>query len=409
MLIVKLVMVKNILVLSSTFPLTDTDKTPTFVKDQVVSLKKQQPEFNFYVISASNKNYDFESNRHFTQFRYRYFYRKFEKFGADGIIPTLKRNRMYYFILPFYVIAQIFYSLFFVKKNNIDMVYAHWVMPQAITALIIKKVFKIPFVFTSHRSDSEIFLKMPFFGKKLLDSIILNAYKFTTVSEETFSKLCVSTNQLEEAKKKNLILPMGIRDELFDKIISKKPGVFQENQKFKLSFIGRFVQEKGVENFINEIANTPKNLENVEVLLCGSGVLKERYETLIKKCEFENKIFISDDFLKIDELKYIYLNSDFIVIPSFSEGLPLVLLESLYFSKIVIASNKSNAGEVITHGKDGFIYNPSSENDFNRLFSEILSNKYDLDSISKNAHEIGKTFKSINTSNELYEHFFLNK
>ena len=115
MLIVKLIMVKNILVLSSTFPLTDTDKTPTFVKDQVVSLKKQQPEFNFYVISASNKNYDFESNRHFTQFRYRYFYRKFEKFGTDGIIPTLKRNRMYYFILPFYVIAQIFYCLFFVK------------------------------------------------------------------------------------------------------------------------------------------------------------------------------------------------------------------------------------------------------------------------------------------------------
>ena len=399
-------MLKNILVLSSTFPLSDTDKTPTFVKDQIVSLKKLYPELNFYVISASNQNNDFELNNYFTQFRYRYFYKRFEKFGTQGIMPTLKSNFMYYLILPFYVLAQIFYSLFFIKKNNIDLVYAHWVMPQAITALIIKKVFKVPFVFTSHKGDAEIFLKIPFFGKKLLDAIILNATKFTTVSEETFSKLYVSTNQFEEAKKKNLTLPMGIRDELFDNTIPRKPSVFRQNQKLKLSIIGRFVEEKGVENFISEIANRPKNLENLEVFICGSGVLRKRYENLIKKYNFEKKIFLSDNFLKIDELKYIYLNSDFIVIPSFAEGLPVVLLESLYFSKVVISSNKSNAGEIITHGKDGFIYNPSIENDFNKLFSKILCNKFDLESIAKNAYESSKDYKSINTSKKIYNHFF---
>ena len=104
--------------------------------------------------------------------------------------------------------------------------------------------------------------------------------------------------------------------------------------------------------------------------------------------------------------------SNFIVIPSIvakdgdTEGLPVVLLESLYFGKVTLASTQSNAPEIIENKKNGFIFNSSNKNDLDELMEEILENKFDLNEIEENAKATGKRYISENIAKIHYDHLF---
>jgi len=45
---------KNILMLASTFPLSENDPVPSFVRDQIELIKYFYPNLNFFVVSPSN-------------------------------------------------------------------------------------------------------------------------------------------------------------------------------------------------------------------------------------------------------------------------------------------------------------------------------------------------------------------
>ena len=111
-------------------------------------------------------------------------------------------------------------------------------------------------------------------------------------------------------------------------------------------------------------------------------------------------------------MKFIYKNSNFIIIPSIklrsgdTEGLPVVLLEALYFGKITISSNESNSGEIITNEKNGFIYDSKIEDSFKLLIQRILKNDFPIREIEKQAEIEGKNYISNNVSKIYYQHLF---
>lgn len=400
-------MEKNILILSSTFPLDKHDPVPKFVESQIINLKKNYKNLNFFVIAPSIKNLPASSSKYYQQYRYRYFFSKFEVLGKNGILPSLRSNLLFLFIIPFFILFQLVFTLKFVKNNKVDLIYAHWVTPQAIVANIVKIIYKVPFVFTSHRKDVEILSYIPYFGKKLLNNIVKNSHKFTTVSNFTFLKLLQITDMNKMAINKNLTIPMGVNTNDYDAVLPSMPNVFELNNKIKLVFIGRFVKEKGVEKFLFEIKNFLECNNNFEVILCGSGKLFASYKNLINLLNINKKVRISESFLNTEELKFIYKNSNFIVIPSLSEGLPVVLQEALYFGNITISSIFSNASEYINHGVNGFLYNPFNEGELTKLLDEILNNKFDLLKIKQNAYKTGQKFNSKKIAIKTYKHLFI--
>ena len=135
-------MEKNILILTSTFPLDKYDTVPRFVENQIINLKKNYKNLNFFVIAPSVKNLPVSSSNYYQQYRYRYFFSKFEVLSKYGIIQSLKSNPLFLFIIPFFIMFQLVFTLKFVKNNKVDLIYAHWITPQAIVANIVKKYTK---------------------------------------------------------------------------------------------------------------------------------------------------------------------------------------------------------------------------------------------------------------------------
>lgn len=405
---------KNILVLSSTFPHNENDTIPTFVKDQIIGLKKEYSQLSFCVIAPTTHNIGIEKSEYFEQYRYRYFFKNFKAFEKYGLMPSIRRNFLTIFVIPFFIFFQIFFTYKFIKKNKIDLIYAHWVTPQAITALVFKKFFNIPFIFTSHSQDANVLLKIPIFGRILINSILRNCENFSCVSKATYYILKNISTPNNWNEQKSLIYPMGIRDSLFENTKEEKLSYSLKNNDKVFSFIGRFTEKKGVEKLIKDFSELLKDNKNLFLTLNGSGELKNVYFSLIKSLGVENNIHISKDFLNVNQLKHIYKNSDFIVIPSIktnsgdTEGLPVVLLEALYFGNTTISSAESNAGEIIKHGFNGFIYDTNEIDSFKNLVIKILDNQFDLIKVKNNALIEGNKYKQKVASKIYFEHLFSN-
>ena len=135
----------KIAILTTTFPKNKNDKVPKFIETQVINLKKNYPNLEIYVLCPdNNKNLDIEVNKLYTQIRFQYFYPKlFQTLTNNGIMNQLKKNVLNYFLIPFLFVSQMVSLFKLVKKENIELIYAHWFFPQAVNAYIVSKLCNV--------------------------------------------------------------------------------------------------------------------------------------------------------------------------------------------------------------------------------------------------------------------------
>lgn len=403
----------KILVLTSTFPKGPNDKVPSFVQDQIITMKKEYNFLNFFVLAPDNSSKERpEKNRYYIEFRYQYFIKYFQKLNENGLMSAVRGNYLNLIILPFYLILQLLFTLKLALKLKPDYIYAHFVTPQAITALLVSKLLKIEFVFSTHAHDAMILLRIPIIGKLILNLIVKNAKSFSSDTKVIEDKLKDSIKEKYWSENKSFISPMGIN---FDKFESADEEYLDQinNNQITISFIGRFAEKKGVEKLILSFAEIIKTNPDVQLLIIGVGSLQKKYERLIMKNGLMNKAKIINIFNDIPKLKYVYGNSQIIVIPSIikkngdMEGIPVVLLEALSFGNIVVASDDSNAGVVIKDGVNGFIYSNSKKDDLEKTILKVINiSEKEKNSIAKKALETSNNYSWGELSKLYFTKFF---
>ena len=158
---------KKVLVLTSSFPKNINDNVPMFVYDQLNSIKKINNNIDFLVLAPSIYDHQIvDDTLLIQQVRFNYFFiRKFEKLAGNGILPAIKKNWFYSLLVPFLIFGQILSTIRLIKKYKPDLLYAHWFFPQAFTSYIIKKIYGVPYVFTTHALDAWILKKIPLIGR----------------------------------------------------------------------------------------------------------------------------------------------------------------------------------------------------------------------------------------------------
>ena len=300
---------KNILVLTSTFPKNLYDNVPLFVYDQISSIKKKYESINFLVLVPhyyDKKTYvnDLEIN----QIRYHYFWPfKFEKLVGRGILSTIKKNKLYFILIPFFIIAQLITTITYVKKFKPDLIYAHWFFPQALTALIVKKIFGVPYVFTTHAYDAIIMKRIPLFGKYIAKKIIENSNSYTSDSLNAETKLHSFFNNKIYNSEKSLVLPMPVkfRDNL--KVSENVIKVTKKsNSKEKvLLYIGRFASKKGVNLLIEIFSHLNNEIGNTKLIIAGGGNELEKYKKKVTGLKLDEKVYFVG-YVNSTEKKLLY-------------------------------------------------------------------------------------------------------
>ena len=155
---------------------------------------------------------------------------------------------------------------------------------------------------------------------------------------------------------------------------------------FVVSYIAEISKRKNQIPLVKKLNKVDLEKEKIKVLLIGDSIIKN----------FEKKIK-NDNIIYLDFKKNIgdYLNmSDLIITSSLQEGLPLCVLEAMYFNKYVIGLNIRGNKDLINK-KNGKLVNNIDE-----LINEIIAYK---NSKKTEVNNDMKKYKIENITNELKE------
>lgn len=350
----------KILVVASTFPSSDNDPVPAFVKDQIIAFKKVDPSLSFSVLAPHDKRSDtqsFVSHDAYDEYRFHYFWpHKAEKLAGRGIMPALKANPLNYFLIPFLFAGEFFALLRLARKLRPDALYAHWFTPQAINARFVGALTKTPFVFTTHASDVDVWHKIPVVGPEIVRSNTRKSRAFTAVSPRSMAKLAKFFDDAEwkHLESRSRIIPMGVD------LPEISPASNYKSDTPTILFVGRLAEKKGVQYLLPAFAKIRHKFPTAQLIVAGDGPMKTQLENQTHDLQLGDSVsfpgYVSGA-AKSDAIKStsVYVVPSIITRQGDAEGLPVSLMEGLAYGKICIATNESGADNILSDGVDGFL------------------------------------------------------
>jgi len=115
---------------------------------------------------------------------------------------------------------------------------------------------------------------------------------------------------------------------------------------------GRLSIEKGHRYLIQAFSAIANEYPNCQLILAGDGPLTDDLKSLSAENDSEERIHFLGFRTDIDNL---YEQSDIMVLPSLSEGLPNAVLEAMSSQCAVIASNVGGVPDIIEHQVNGLL------------------------------------------------------
>lgn len=126
-----------------------------------------------------------------------------------------------------------------------------------------------------------------------------------------------------------------------------------------IGYIGRLSEEKGIQHFAKALPAILSDRQDLRVLIGGDGQLKEEIETSLQEGWGVARVTLPG-WISHDDLPN-YLNQlRLLVLPSYTEGLPNIMLEAMACGTPVLATPVGAIPDVIIDDKTGFIMESNS-------------------------------------------------
>ena len=123
--------------------------------------------------------------------------------------------------------------------------------------------------------------------------------------------------------------------------------------------VGRLCEQKGQFLLLDAVFLLKKANCHVDLVLAGDGEMRELIETRIKELDLHLQVRITG-WVNGEQVRKELEESRAMVLPSFAEGLPVVIMEALALGRPVISTYVAGIPELIQHGVNGFLVSPGS-------------------------------------------------
>ncbi len=232
-------------------------------------------------------------------------------------------------------IVHTFKSVLMARKIKPDILHMHAVGPSLFAPLA--RVFGMKVVVTNHGPDYKR-EKWPLPAKVFLRFCERMGTKFAN------KVIAISANISDDIKQKYgrevVTIPNGIEMPVHLETHNtlKKYGL--QKRKYILA-VGRFVPEKGFDDLMDAFqqANKLASLQADKLVIVGRADHEDKYSRGLKEKARNNKNIILTGFLTGKPLQELYSHAGLFVLPSYYEGLPIVLLEAMSYGLSCIASD----------------------------------------------------------------------
>jgi glycosyltransferase involved in cell wall biosynthesis len=377
----------KVLFLTSSYPRSHDDTASIFLRYLAEHLAERGLEI--HVLAPADTTGGTTVEGKVTVHRFEYFPSQLQRLAyGSGIMPNLKRSPWLWLQVPFFVLAMTYSFLRVIRREQIDLVHAHWIVPQGIVGLIARFFLKIPLVTTVHGADA--FALRGFLAKFLKRLAVSRSDTWTTNTHATSAAIVPA-----EFAPKPRVIPMGVDVDLFaggdpTTLRRKLPG-----NEFLLLFVGRLVEKKGCADLLRALSLLDPLLRCKTTLwVIGDGDERLGLEQNARQLGIEKKVHFWGT-VSNERLPDFYAAADLFVAPSIeaasgdTEGQGVVILEAFAGRACVLTTRIGGIDEIVRDNVTGALVPPNQPRDL------VLAVEKLLDDPDLRARLVGNAFKEV--------------
>jgi glycosyltransferase involved in cell wall biosynthesis len=121
--------------------------------------------------------------------------------------------------------------------------------------------------------------------------------------------------------------------------------------------VGRLVPEKGEAVLVDALARLRDSGRAVECTFVGDGPSRDALKARVRALGLEDRVRFTGAVGQ-PEIRALYAQADAFCLPSFAEGVPVVLMEAMAMELPVVTTRITGVPELITDGEDGLLVAP---------------------------------------------------
>ena len=233
----------------------------------------------------------------------------------------------------------------FLEREKIDHLHNHFTFGAATVAMLARELTGIPYSFMLH-GPADLF--EPY--RWALAEKAARARFVATISH--FARAQLMFFSAPEHWHKYHIIHCGVRPSLY------APQTARDDDEVRLIFVGRLAPVKGLRVLFNALASLRDEMPNLRLTLVGDGPdragLEEAARDLGDMVRFTG-------YMSQSEVAEALAGSDICILPSFAEGVPVILMEAFACGLPVIATQVAGVGELVVDGENGLLVPPGDE------------------------------------------------
>lgn len=145
-----------------------------------------------------------------------------------------------------------------------------------------------------------------------------------------------------------------------------------QDEKMRFNFIGRVMEDKGIEEYVEMAKTIISKYPNVEFHIFGR--CEERYEEQLKQWQEEGLLIWHGS---VPDVRPYIKESYCTIHPSYHEGMANVILETCAAGRPVIASNINGCKEAIDDGVNGYVFTVKDTKDLIAKVEKFINLPYE--------------------------------
>jgi glycosyltransferase involved in cell wall biosynthesis len=162
-----------------------------------------------------------------------------------------------------------------------------------------------------------------------------------------------------------------------------------KTSELRAVIVGRFTANKGILDALHAVAASRADGRDVRLVVVGDGPLERKLHRRADQPDLAGAVrFVG----RVADVEHWLAQADVALRPSYTEGLPLAVIESLASGTPVICSDVPGTLEVIRHGRNGIVVPVGDVPALSAALIRLHDDRAALERMSKAAVETARSF-----------------
>jgi colanic acid/amylovoran biosynthesis glycosyltransferase len=228
------------------------------------------------------------------------------------------------------------------RSNRQAHLHVHLASQAASVGLFTQRVFRFGYSLTVHGPDEFYDAQGQYLARKIAAADLI-----ICISSYTASQLMNLAPYSQWAKM--VVCPLGVDTSLFAPTAQRIP-----NDPFEILCVGRLTPAKGQHLLIDAVNRLNGQGRRIRLRLVGSG--PDEASLRASAAQLANPAtVVFEGAVNQERIRALYATADTFCLPSFAEGLPVVLMEAMSMQIPCVSTSITGIPELIRNGIDGLL------------------------------------------------------